>query len=283
MVDLMQAKIIKILKTIWSLAKLGLMLLGAFVVVLFVLHELGLTNVPGSITRVNKIKSTSVAKNQAEKLEKYPWLTSREWNVVKIGLSNDEEILNEVAKQVDLSPRIIAGAVIGEQIRFFTTDRAQFESYFEPVKKFINLTQFSYGIAGIKPDTALFVEENIKNPNSKFYLGEKYAHMLDYAPGVNADNERIKRLNDESHRYSYLYVALIQKMLIAQWKKAGFDISKDPGVIASLYNIGFSRSKPHANPGIGGVPITIEGKTYSFGELADDFYWSGELSEYFKY
>ncbi len=279
----MKAKIIKIIKTIWSLSKFGLMLLGAFVVVLFVLHELGLTNVPGSITRTTKNKSESIAKTQEEKLQKYPWLTSREWNVVKTGLSDDQVTINNVATQVGLSPRIIAGPIIGEQIRFFTTDRGQFESYFEPVKKFINLSQFSYGIAGIKPDTALFVEEQLKNPTSKFYLGEKYAHMLDYAPGVNVDNERIKRLNDESHRYSYLYVALIQKMLIEQWKKAGFDISKDPGVIASLYNIGFSASKPHANPGIGGVPITIDGKTYSFGELADDFYWSGELVEYFKY
>lgn len=279
----MKVKFIKTVKIFWSLVKLGLMLLGAFVVILFVLHELGLTNVPGSITQVDKKKSQTIAKTYEEKMSRYPWLTSREWNVVKIGLTNDQEVLNDVAKTVDLSPRIIAGAVIGEQIRFFTTDRAQFESYFEPVKKFINLTQFSYGIAGIKPDTARFVEENIKNPNSQFYLGEKYAHMLDYAPGVNSDNERIVRLNDESHRYSYLYVALIQKMLIAQWKKSGIDISKNPGVISTLYNIGFSASKPHKDPGIGGVTITIDGAQYSFGELADDFYWSGELEEYFKY
>ncbi len=273
----------KILKKIWLVIHIGLALLGAFVVVLFVLHELGLTNVPGSITRVNKNKSQSIAKTQEEKVQRYPWLTSREWNVVKTGLSDDQVTINNVATQVDLSPRIIAGPIIGEQIRFFTTDRSQFESYFEPVKKFINLSQFSYGIAGIKPDTALFVEENIKNPNSKFYLGEKYANILDYPPGVNRDTERIVRLNDETHYYSYLYVALIQKMLITQWKNAGIDISKKPGVIASLYNIGFSASKPHASPGIGGVPITIDGVQYSFGELSDDFYWSGELGEYFKY
>ncbi len=274
---------VKILKKTWFIVHVGLALLGAFVIILFVLHELGLTNVPGSITKVNRNKSEIIAKTKAEKIQKYPWLTSREWIVVKTGLIADAPVINEVSKKVGISPRIIAGAVIGEQIRFFTTDRAQFESYFEPVKKFINLTQFSYGIAGIKPDTAIFVENAIANPKSRYYLGEKYAHILDYAPDVDPVSERIKRLNDESHYYSYLYVALIQKMLITEWKNKNIDISKKPGVINTLYNIGFGASKPHADPGIGGVPITIDGVQYSFGELADDFYWSGELVEYFKY
>jgi hypothetical protein len=283
MVNLMKEKMIKIIKTVWKLIKISLMLLGTFVVVLFLLHELGLTNVPGSITKTNKKSSEQLVKNEKEKLGTYPWLRSREWNVIRIGLINDEQVLNQVSKEVGLSPRIIAGAVIGEQTRFFTTDRAQFESYFEPVKKLINLSQFSYGIAGIKPDTALFVEQNINNPKSQFYLGEKYARMIEYPAGVNPSTERIRRLNDESHYYSYLYVALIQKMLIAQWERAGFDISKQPGVIATLYNIGFGASQPHAKPEIGGVTITLDGKEYSFGELADDFYYSGELENYFGY
>jgi hypothetical protein len=274
---------VKILKKTWFVVHVGLALLGAFVIILFVLHELGLTNVPGSITKVNRNKSETIAKTKEERLEKYPWLASREWNVVKTGLIADAPVINTVSKQIDISPRIIAGAVIGEQIRFFTTDRAQFESYFEPVKKLINLSQFSYGIAGIKPDTAIFVENAISNPKSRYYLGEKYAHMLDYKADVDPVAERIKRLNDESHYYSYLYVALIQKMLITEWKNKNIDISKKPGVINTLYNIGFGASKPHADPGIGGVPITIDKEQYSFGELADDFYWSGELVEYFKY
>lgn len=278
----MKSKIFTVFRTIWKLIKLGLMLLGAFVVVLFILHELGLTNVPGSITGVNKRTSEQLGEKDKAKLSQYPWLESREWNVIRVGLIDDEQTINKVSDEIDLSSRIIVGAVIGEQTRFFTTDRAQFESYFEPVKKLINLSQFSYGIAGIKPDTAKYVEEQLKNKNSPYYLGAKFEHILDYPEG-NQDTMRIARLNDETHYYSYLYVGLIQKMLIAQWQKAGIDISKNPGVIATLYNIGFGASKPHANPQIGGVPITIEGKTYSFGELADDFYHSGELVKYFGY
>jgi hypothetical protein len=207
---------------------------------------------------------------------------SKEWNVVRIGLIDDEAVIRRVSKETGVPERILVGPIIGEQIRFFTTDRAQFESYFEPVKKLINLSQFSYGIAGIKPDTAKFVEQELSNTKSPYYLGNDIAQLIAYTDGENTEYARISRLNDESHYWSYLYVALIQKMLIQKWHKAGYDISQKPGVIGTLYNLGFGASKPHQDPEIGGVPIDIDGKTYSFGELAEDFYYSGELAQYLR-
>ncbi len=67
----------------------------------------------------------------------------------------------------------------------------------------------------------------------------------------------------------------------AQWQAAGFDIRSNPGVIATLFNIGFTKSLPNANPQIGGAPITAGGTTYAFGELGNDFYASGELIDLF--
>jgi hypothetical protein len=66
-----------------------------------------------------------------------------------------------------------------------------------------------------------------------------------------------------------------------QWKQAGFDISKKPDILATLYNIGFVGSKPNANPQSGGAAIRIGNKTYSFGSLALEFYNSNELIDEF--
>ena len=64
---------------------------------------------------------------------------------------------------------------------------------------------------------------------------------------------------------------------MTQWRKAGFDISQRPEIIATIYNIGFGNSHPNANPSAGGAEITLDGVTYTFGGLAHDFYYSDEL------
>jgi len=52
--------------------------------------------------------------------------------------------------------------------------------------------------------------------------------------------------NAQDHYYSYLYTALYIKEVEAQWQKAGFDISQNPGAVATLFNIGFQGSRPNA-------------------------------------
>lgn len=214
----------------------------------------------------------------------YSWIDSKEWQTLTVAFGRDKDIINQVAKETNISPRLIIGPVMGEQIRFFTSARGSFEQYFEPVKQFIHLSKFSYGVAGMKPETATFIESAIKDPHSPFYLGPNYEHLLDYPEGADIETERMNRLSNQSdHTYAYRYVALSQKMLIKQWADKGFDISEEPGVLATLYNLGFYRSKPHASPEVGGAPITIDEVTYSFGQLAEQFYWSGELADDFPY
>ncbi len=211
------------------------------------------------------------------------WNQTIQWEVVKGGLQKDAEIINRVAKETGVSPRMIAAAVIPEQTRFFSDNREVFKRYFEPLKLLASLSQFSLGVSGIKQATAVKIEEYSKDTTSAFYPGDGMADLLTYpAEDANNQNALFNRLTDEKdHYYSYLYTALYLKQITAQWERAGYDVSKRPDVLVTLFNLGFGASSPKADPQVGGATITVGGQNYSFGYLGTLFYQSEEMSDIF--
>ncbi len=214
----------------------------------------------------------------------YAWADSAEWRVMKSVFIRDQEIINQAAKDAGISPRLLLGGVIGEQFRFFTNSRDSFKYYFEPLKILASLSKFSYGIAGLKPETVKRIDEQLGDPSSKFYLGSSMEKVVSYPEGSDHDAVRFERITDTKNTYySYLYAGLFMRQVSAQWKNAGFDISNRPEVLSTLYNLGFNRSIPKSEPAAGGAPITVNGTSYSFGQLGYEFYFSGELSQEFPY
>lgn len=71
--------------------------------------------------------------------------------------------------------------------------------------------------------------------------------------------------------------------LSSNGKNAGYPIDNRPDIIATLFNIGFSHSNPNPYPNAGGAIITVDGTQYTFGGLAYEFYYSGELLDQFPY
>lgn len=214
----------------------------------------------------------------------YAWADSEEWSVIKSAFMRDQEHIIKAAKDAGISPRILLGGVIGEQFRFFTNARDSFKRYFEPLKILASLSQFSFGIAGLKPETVARIDQNLKNPASVFYLGKEMENVVIYPTGSNEEDVRFNRITDTKNTYySYLYAGLFMRQVSAQWAKSDVDISKNPGVLATLYNLGFNRSIPKTEPRIGGAPITVNGQQYTFGDLAHEFYYSGELMDIFPY
>ncbi len=212
------------------------------------------------------------------------WADSAEWGVMKSAFIRDQEYINQAARDAGISPRLLLGGVIGEQFRFFTNSRDSFKTYFEPLKILASLSKFSFGIAGLKPETVKRIDEQLKNPSSVFYLGKEMENVVTYPEGADVDAVRFERITDTKNTYySYLYAGLFMRMVTAQWAHSGYDISNRPEVLATLYNLGFNRSIPKPNPGAGGAPITINGVEYNFGTLAYEFYYSGELLNEFPY
>lgn len=210
------------------------------------------------------------------------WNQTPQWETVKGGLIKDSTIINQVSNITGVQSRMIAAVVTPEQTRFFTSNREVWKSYFEPLKLLISLSQFSLGVSGIKQDTATTIENYANNPSSPFYPGDGMAALVAYPTGTNHDTELYNRLTDDkNHYYQYLYTALYIKEIEAQWQKSGYDISHNPETVVTLFNIGFNKSIPNANPKAGGAPIQLGGQTVLYGELGADFYYSNELTDIF--
>ncbi len=210
------------------------------------------------------------------------WANTDDWQLMREVFTRDQEVIKRAARDAGISPRLILGGVIGEQFRFFSSRRESLKSYFEPLKILASLSNTSFGIAGLKPKTVGIIEINLKDKDSVFYLDENMENIVDYTPGVDVEVERMNRItNSKDPYYSYLYVGLYMKQIIAQWEKAGYDISNRPEILATLYNLGFYYSVPKENPQAGGSVIRLNDTDYTFGDIAYEFYYSGDLSDIF--
>ena len=220
----------------------------------------------------------------------FAWSDSDEWRTLAYALTKDREVIRRAAYDAGISPRLLVSIVIAEQLRFFTSDRESFKKFFEPLKILGTMSEFSLGVSGVKQDTAEQIEKNLKDKSGEYYIGPSYEHLLDLPAEESDANQnstsstRFLRLTDsKDHYYSYLYTALFARQIIEQWKKAGYDLSYRPEILGTLFNLGFDKSVPKANPKVAGAEVTVGGETYTFGRLAYEFYYSGELIEIFGF
>jgi hypothetical protein len=264
-------------------------LIGVTFVAVYVAMQYGLLDVRGSIADRNAFftgnaSSTLPAQPCTESAFKAcNWNETPEWEVIKGGLIKDSPIIAKVSAQTGVSERMIASVVVPEQTRFFTSNREVFKRYFEPLKILGSLSQFSLGVSGIKEDTAIQIEKQALDTASPFYPGPGLSDLFSYdATTTPHDDALFNRLTDaKDHYYSYLYTALYIKEVESQWTHVGFDISKNPGAVVTLFNIGFQGSHPNPTPKAAGAVITTGGRQYVYGQLGANFYNSDELLAFF--
>ena len=284
-------KIKKVLKyTAYTLVSIFALIGMVFTGVFFGMRA-GLFNVKGSIAGRNQFFLTNTDGTKKE-IPPQPcndnnkkvcdWNETPEWTTVSGGLTKDQVVINKVAEDTGVQARMIAAVVTPEQTRFFTANREVWKSYFEPLKVLISLSKFSLGVSGIKQETAVDIEKYANDPTSPFYPGDGIAALIAYQPGTDHDKELYSRLtNEKDHYYQYIYTAIYIKEVEAQWQKSGIDITHNPETVVTLFNIGFVKSIPHADPSAGGAGIQLGGKTVIYGQLGADFYHSNELLDIF--
>lgn len=228
----------------------------------------------GNISIKNRIPSDNNA---------FSWMNIVEWEDFKIAVAKDSLIIDSVARVTRVEPRLIVSVLLGEQMRLFNSSRETYKKVINPLKILSVEAKFSLGVTGIKEETAKKTERFLKDTSSVFYLGKEFEHLLDFST-EDTLNERFNRLvNYRNHYYSYMYAALIIRQIRQQWLDAGYDISNRPEILATLFNLGYAVSIPKPNPSVGGSRIIVNEKMYTFGSLAYQFYYSGELDQLFPY
>ena len=223
------------------------------------------------------LQSIAVIANSSDSANLLVWPDKKEWADAATSIAKDKALIDKAAGVAGIEPRLIVSSLMVEQLRLFYSQRELYKKYFEPLKILANSNKISLGVMAIKEETAQAIESHLKDGSSPYYLGAAYEHLLDYPSEVNQGKERYKRLSDFNHYYNYLYGALYLKQFLGQWQKAGYDIRWRPEILGTLFNVGFPQSKPNANPQVGGSSVKIDQTTYSFGRLAYEFYYSGEL------
>ncbi len=255
---------------IYIFAAIGFILVAGYVATMF-----GWTNTAGI---VDSQRAAFLAGGASTATSTSPaWSSGEEWQTFKAAVLKDKADIDRAASLSGVPSRLIVANLAVEQLRLFYSNRELFKQIFAPLKVLGDQSQFSWGVMGLKQETAQAIENNLKDPASVFYPGAQYSRLLDFKT-TDIDSERFARIIDEKSRfYSYLYAGLYMREIETQWKKAGYDISDRPDVLSTLFNIGFQHSQPKAGPQVGGAEIDIGGKTYSFGGLAAEFYDSNEL------
>lgn len=280
---------------VYLFALIGFVLVGGFFALRF-----GWTNTKGAVDLndryfqdvVNQIRRSEGASSTQTISDKnrqdlsrasYGWMNTPDWLVLKEAIVKDDKQIRMASEITGISPRLIVSMLVGEQLRLYTSEREVFKQFFQPLKILGVQSQFSWGVMGIKEETAKQIEVNLKAKASPYYLGPAYEDLLDFKTG-DISSERFNRLIDsKNHYYSYLYTALYLKQIMRQWELSGYNISDKPEILATLFNLGFSKSVPKAEPQVGGAEIEVGNEKYSFGGLAFQFYYSKELLDNFPW
>ena len=209
------------------------------------------------------------------------------WQTFCNAVRKDKKAIDSAARIAGVESRMIVMCLVGEQVRMFNASRERFKQYVYPFSSVILPRNRGYGVTSILEHTALRIEKQLLDKNSKFYPGDYFYKCLnttDAAPGLVVDSiqahqhKTIQRLiMGGDHFYSYLYTAFFIRQLQSHWQREGFDLSYRPEIVGTLFNLGFDKSKPKKNPEVGGSSFVVGDKTYTFGGLCYEFYYSGEM------
>lgn len=241
--------------------------------------------------RKKELRDKLKKSNEVSGLSAFTWMNVQEWKYFKEAVAKDKKWIDSAGMVAGVEPRMIVACLVGEQVRLFNSRRERFKDYIAPLKTLALETNLSYGVTGIKENTAMRIEHYLRDVNSPFYLGPDHEHLLDYDSLKNYTNNlndtmsvRVQRLVQfNNHYYSYLYAGLFIKQIKTQWEKAGHPIDRRPEILASLFNLGYSKSKPNPTPQVGGSVFKVNDEQYTFGAVAFEFYYSGEMSDLFPY
>ncbi len=189
----------------------------------------------------------------------FEWSRTEAWDSTMAALRADLPAILAAAREMDLSPRLVALPALCEQLRRAESFRDRYKRMFG---QFIPTGNLSMGVTGVKPETVRKLSK---------WCEPRFRYLVDSVP----DEEIARRLQSGNHLWSYRYAALCLRCIRAQWAEAGVDLSQRPEILMTIYNLGMNKCPPRQNPQAGGAIFSLEEIEYTFGSFAWEFYWSG--------
>lgn len=178
-----------------------------------------------------------------------------------------KNIITQAAGSMNLAPRVVASVIYAERYLNYNWEDDLLDELFAE-----SGYNSSIGFGQIKPTTAFFVEQELYNSQSKYYLGGKSQTIIQRSKSKKNIIEKL--MNDTTNIY---YCAAFLAMIKQRWSKTiHFRYENETGIVATLYSLGVIRfdgteRKPHTNP-----QINI------FGKTAQEFFDSFKLRQAFN-
>jgi len=182
--------------------------------------------------------------------------------------------INKYSNELGINARTVGGVIYVEMFRSLTTPKGYIEKKmlgYIGGRILLSIKNATYGVGQMTSTEMMNCIQNLKDPNSPFYLGEKFSNYLsldDYEKALEHTEEEHYGVIHTEDKNAYIQIKFAAAMIAQfsqQWKNAGFDISKKPEILGTLYNLGFKKSHPHKNPKSGGTMNFIFGKSVNFG------------------
>lgn len=168
----------------------------------------------------------------------------------------------EAGKLFNVSPRLIASVIYVENAR----NVSWMDRDIDPLLADYGLN-VSLGLGQVKINTAKWIEEELCDSSSEYYLGEPSNGRIQRS---RSRQELVKRLVEPES--NVCYVAALLAMIDRRWTEAGVPIGNEVDILATLYSAGvvgddrMEKRKPHANP-----------RSNEFGRIALEFFNSSEM------
>ncbi len=188
-------------------------------------------------------------------------LPVQEYDTATQALAEHRNLIIEHSELFHVKPRIVAAVIYAERVLNVNWR----DTYLDKLMA-LNRLNSSIGFCQIKLNTARWIENNLNDANSKYFLGDSIAAF--FPESIYLD-KLIKRLDDPGMNimYAVAYLAMFQ----SRWQRDGVDISSRPDILGTLYSLGAFKTNgeeriPHPDP----VPNR-------FGSTALEFYNSEVL------
>lgn len=187
-----------------------------------------------------------------------PW-----FKFIMNGIWNRKIVLKTIkdeSQKLGIDYKIVLSSLLWEQIRIANRGlRGELKNIIlHSTPKLFRSYDTSLGIGGIKITTAKRIEKDA--------ITYGYGEIFKTNPTDNAG--RYLRLTENDY-WQGIYPTYLIKNILTRWTLSGYNITNNPWIIGTLYNMwNIETKQPNANPQIGGSIIIIGEKQYTYGEIS---------------